>query len=73
MANKAERAPDVNVEHIPDSAVEIILSPPHPIAVIIDEWFNSTFPGSAIAGPTENWNFLLAAKDDLKRRLAAKE
>lgn len=40
---------------------------------IVDAWFSSTFPGTAIGGVTENWNFLHAAKEDLKRRLAAKE
>lgn len=40
---------------------------------IVDAWFNATFPGTAIGGVTENWNFLHAAKEDLKRRLAAKE
>jgi hypothetical protein len=46
---------------------------PSSAAAIVDVWFNATFPGTAIGGVTENWNFLHAAKEDLKRRLRAKE
>ena len=38
---------------------------------IVDAWFHSTFPGTAIAGETANWNFLSQARDALKARLNA--
>ncbi|KAF2991156.1 hypothetical protein OGR47_02690 [Methylocystis sp. MJC1] len=61
---------------IPPSPVAEAPAPtpsPSPVSAIVDAWFNATFPGTAIGGVTENWNFLHAAKEDLKRRLAAKE
>lgn len=39
------------------------------IDLIVDDWFSSTFPGSVVARDTPTWNFVSAAKDDLKRRL----
>ena len=44
---------------------------PAPVAVqsqqrqIVDSWFNTKFPGSAVAQTTEGWNFLHAAKEEL--------
>lgn len=40
---------------------------------IVDRWFSDTFPGSVVARDTPTWNFVSAAKDDLKRRLQRKE
>ena len=36
---------------------------------IVDQWFSTTFPGSVLAQSTENWNFLCAAREELKKFL----
>lgn len=41
------------------------------LAAIVEQWWVDHFPGSAVARDTEAWNTAHAAKDDLKRRLAA--
>lgn len=41
------------------------------IAAIVDRWHFENFHGSAAARDVEVWNLLYAAKEDLKRRLAA--
>jgi len=46
--------------------------PPLPeIDTLVETWFFETFHGSAVARSTETWNLVHAAKEDLKRRLAA--
>ncbi len=40
-------------------------------ARLVDRWFLECFQGSRIAQSTETWSCVHAAKDDLKRRLAA--
>ena len=38
---------------------------------LVERWFFEAFHGSAIARSTETWNAVHAAKEELKRRLAA--
>lgn len=38
---------------------------------LVDRWFADSFQGSRLANETETWNLVFAAKEDLKRRLAA--
>jgi hypothetical protein len=47
------------------------LSPMSEIDTLVETWFFQTFHGSAVARSTETWNIVHAAKEDLKRRLAA--
>lgn len=49
------------------TAVPLAKSP----VAIIERWFMDHFPGSVIARDVESWNKALAAKEDLKVRLAA--
>jgi hypothetical protein len=44
---------------------------PQPIAMLIELWWADHFPGSPVAQLTSAWNHALAAKEDLKRRLAS--
>ena len=48
---------------------------PKPIAddldVLVEHWFFEAFHGSVVARATDVWNHVHAAKDELKRRLAA--
>lgn len=44
---------------------------PQPIDVLIESWWADNFPGSPVALLTPAWNHALAAKEDLKRRLAS--
>lgn len=48
---------------------------PRPLAedfeALIERWFFEAFHGSPVARSTEVWNTVFAAKDELKRRLAA--
>ena len=39
-------------------------------AALVDQWWNDHVPGSVVAGNTEIYNHMHAAKEDLKRRLA---
>jgi hypothetical protein len=41
------------------------------VAAIIERWWEDHFPGSAVARDTEAWNIAHAAKETLKRLLAA--
>ncbi len=41
------------------------------IEAIVDQWHFESFQGSVVARETEVWNFVHAAKEDLKRRVAA--
>lgn len=38
---------------------------------LVEHWFFEMFHGSLVARSTEVWNTVYAAKDELKRRLAA--
>ena len=38
---------------------------------LVEHWFFDTFHGSLVARSTETWNAVHAAKEELKRRLAA--
>lgn len=42
-----------------------------PVDMLIEFWWNDHFPGSPVAQLTSAWNHALAAKEDLKRRLAS--
>jgi len=44
---------------------------PQPIDMLIELWWAEHFPGSPVAQLTSAWNHALAAKEDLKRRLAS--
>jgi hypothetical protein len=44
---------------------------PQPINILVELWWADHFPGSPIAQLTPAWNHALAAKEDLKRRLAS--
>lgn len=44
-------------------------SVPHWTAGIVDEWWREVIPSSPASATVESWNYLLAAKEDLKRRL----
>jgi hypothetical protein len=44
---------------------------PQPIAMLIELWWADHFPGSPVAQLTSAWNHAVAAKEDLKRRLAS--
>lgn len=43
----------------------------HPASDIVEHWFRTTFPGSPVLHSTEDWNFIFAAVEDLKRTLNA--
>ena len=38
---------------------------------LVEHWFFEAFHGSVVARATDVWNHVHAAKDELKRRLAA--
>jgi hypothetical protein len=38
---------------------------------VVERWWADHFPGSAVARVTAAWNHAFAAKEELKRRLAA--
>ena len=38
---------------------------------LVERWFFESFHGSVVARATDVWNHVHAAKDELKRRLAA--
>ena len=38
---------------------------------LVERWFFESFHGSPVARATEAWNVVHAAKEELKRRLAA--
>ena len=44
---------------------------PQSINMLIELWWADHFPGSPVAQLTSAWNQALAAKEDLKRRLAS--
>ena len=44
---------------------------PQPIDMLIELWWADHFPGSPVAQLTAAWNRAVAAKEDLKRRLAS--
>ena len=44
---------------------------PRPLEMLIELWWADHFPGSPVAQLTSAWNQALAAKEDLKRRLAS--
>jgi hypothetical protein len=41
------------------------------IDALIERWWAEHFPGSPVSQVTQAWNHAFAAKQDLKRRLAA--
>ena len=41
--------------------------PPHPLAELIERWWQEHFPGSPVAQATAAWNHAFAAKEALKR------
>lgn len=41
------------------------------LVTLIDRWWDDHFPGSPVGRDTEIWNHTYAAKEDLKRRIAA--
>ena len=43
---------------------------PHPLAELVEHWWQEHFPGSPVAQVTQAWNHAFAAKEELKRRLA---
>ena len=45
--------------------------PPATHASLIARWWADHFPGSPVAAVTAAWNHAFAAKEELKRRLAA--
>ena len=55
----------------PAEAVAPAVAAPSKIDLVVEKWFSSTFPGTAIGGETDHWNFLIKAKDALKAKLAA--
>jgi hypothetical protein len=62
----------MNENEIPDGAGRPAGSAvPQPIAMLIELWWADHFPGSPVAQLTSAWNHALAAKEDLKRRLAS--
>ena len=42
-----------------------------PLADLVERWWQDHFPGSPVAQVTTAWNYAFAAKEELKRRLAA--
>ncbi|MGD9614231.1 MAG: hypothetical protein AB7H90_11440 [Alphaproteobacteria bacterium] len=57
---------------IPDEAGRLAgCAVPQPIDMLIELWWADYFPGSPVAQLTPAWNQALAAKEDLKRRLAS--
>ena len=44
---------------------------PQSINMLIELWWADHFPGSPVVQLTSAWNQALAAKEDLKRRLAS--
>ena len=44
---------------------------PQAIDMLIELWWADHFPGSPVAQLTSAWNRAVAAKEDLKRRLAS--
>lgn len=44
---------------------------PQAIEMLIELWWADHFPGSPVAQLTSAWNRAVAAKEDLKRRLAS--
>jgi len=47
------------------------MPPPDALGALVERWWNDHFPGSPVAQVTQAWNHALAAKDELRRRLAA--
>jgi len=45
--------------------------PLEPHVSLIERWWADHFPGSPVAAVTAAWNHAFAAKEELKRRLAA--
>ena len=43
----------------------------HDLDALVEHWFFEAFHGSVVARATDVWNHVHAAKDELKRRLAA--
>jgi len=41
--------------------------PPHPLAALVERWWQEHFPGSPVAQATAAWNHAFAAKEALKR------
>ncbi len=41
------------------------------INALIDEWHGESFHGTRLGNDTEIWNLVFAAKEELKKRLAA--
>jgi hypothetical protein len=48
-------------------------SPPHPLAALVERWWQDHFPGSPVAQATQAWNHAFAAKEALKRLLTEGE
>ena len=62
----------MNENEVPDKSGGLAENAvPQPIAMLIELWWADHFPGSPVAQLTSAWNHALAAKEDLKRRLAS--
>jgi len=48
-------------------------SDPQAHDALVERWWDDHFPGSPVAGVTAAWNHAFAAKEELKRRLAARK
>ncbi len=44
-------------------------APVHPLAAIVERWWQDHFPGSVVAQVAPIWNHAFTAKEELKRRL----
>ena len=51
-----------------DTLPETELSPsqPHPLAELVERWWQDHFPGSPVAQMTQAWNHAFVAKEALK-------
>ena len=56
----------------PEPAADPARPEPHPLAQLVEAWWEAHFPGSAVARSTEAWNHAFRAKEELKRLLRSK-
>jgi hypothetical protein len=50
---------------------ELVTAAKDSIEQLIERWWAEHFPGSPVSQVTQAWNHAVAAKEDLKRRLAS--
>lgn len=62
------QAPEVVIEK---NTLDIAISQ-EAASSIIDRWFSIKFPGSVVAETTDQWNFMVGAKEELKVLLAGR-